>query len=229
MSTVIENFFIIKSIDPQVIEKTNQTIKAIAEKVAHDNIYKQIIVDFIEWEHENNIRKVFNNKYQSYKNIPLFAIINDEYKDREKSFDDFYYDLFRIAEKHSSNCELNKSTTIYFKSQGDKTFYRIWNTSCYKELMKEILENTELQSYEYWNNSDIPNDISKKDWKKREKEYDILFKDSNDFEDVMYAQHCKVAKYLSFRDTKKYEDVLNKYNLGDNDIIQKLKDKDITY
>lgn len=229
MSTVIEKFFILNSVDPQVIEKTNKIIKELAEKVAHENIYKQILEDFLTWEYEDNIREVFNNKYQNYKNIPLFSIINDDYKDREKSFDDFYYDLFNTAEKYSSNCELNKSTTIYFKSQGDKTFYRIWNTSFYNELIKEILNNTELSSYEYWNNSDLPDGMSKKEWKQREKEYDLLFKDSNDFEDVMYAQHCKVAKYLSFRDRKKYEEVLKKYNLGDTSIIEKLKDKYVTY
>lgn len=229
MSTVIDNFFIIKTKKMADIDMHNRMIEEITNKLSKETIYKTIIDDFLLFENEKFIKNVFAKKYATYQNKLLFQLINEKYAENKFELHEFYYDVINLAAKIQSNCELNKMTNIYFKTKGNKTFYRIYNTSNYKEIIENIKTRVPLISYDYYDNADLPEDINKREWKKRGKEYNELFRNSNSYEDVMNVKICKPSNNLYYRDNEAFKRVIDDYYKGDFSIIERLKDKEFSY
>lgn len=229
MSTVIDNFFIVKTNKMADIDKHNDVIEKMTNTLSRAAIYKTIIDDFVLFENENSIKKIFEKKYATYQNKLLFKIINEKYAGRQFELHEFYYDVIDLAAKVQSSCELNKMTNIYFKTKGNKTFYRIYNTSNYKEMIENIKTRVPLISYDYYDNSDLPEGVTKREWTKRGKEYNELFRNSNSYEDAMNVKICKPSNHLYFRDTDAFKQVIETHYKGDLSILERLKDKEFTY
>jgi hypothetical protein len=229
MSTVIDNFFMVDTNKMSEIDRHNGEIEKVANTLSRNSIYKMIVDDFLLFENETSIKNVFEEKYATYQNQLLFSIIEEKYKGRHFELHEFYYEVMGLAEKVQSNCFLNKMTLIYFKTQGDKTLYRIYNTSNYKEIMDNLSNVVPLVSYDYYDNSDLPEGMTKREWSKRGKEYDKLFSHSNSYEDVMNVKICKPSNHLSFRDNAAFKNVVDAYYNSDMSIIERLKDREFSY
>ena len=229
MSTVIDNFFVLNTNKMSEIDNHNKVIEDIANKIARAAIYKSIIDDFVLFENETSLQRVFEKQYATYQNQLLFSIINQKYKGRQIELHEFYYAIIDLASKVQSSCALNKTTHIYFKTQGKKTFYRIYNNSAYKEIIENVKANIPLVSYDYYDNSDLPEGMTKREWSKRGKEYDKLFSHSNSYEDVMNVKVCKPSNHLFFRDTEAFKQVIEQHYKGDMTILERLQNKVFDY
>lgn len=229
MSTVIDNFFVLNTNKMAEIDRQNKVIEEIANKIAREAIYKSIIDDFVLFENETSLQGVFEKKYATHQNQLLFSIINEKYKGSQVELHEFYYSVIDLASKVQSSCALNKMTHIYFKTQGKKTFYRIYNNSAYKEIIENVKANVPLLSYDYYDNSDLPEGMTKRDWSKRGKEYDKLFRHSNSYEDAMNVKICKPSNHLFFRDKDAFKQVIEKHYKGDMTILDRLQDKEFEY
>lgn len=229
MSTVIDNFFVLNTNKMAEIDSQNKVIEDIANKIARAAIYKSIIDDFVLFENETSLQGVFEKQYATYQNQLLFSIINQKYKGRQVELHEFYYAVIDLAAKVQSSCALNKTTHIYFKTQGKKTFYRIYNNSAYKEIIENVKANVPLVSYDYYDNSDLPEGMTKQEWSKRGKEYDKLFSHSNSYEDAMNVKICKPSNHLFFRDTDAFKKVIEQHYKGDMTILERLQDKEFDY
>lgn len=229
MSTVIERFFILNTTSMEEIDRVNEIINKITIKLSKENAYKQIVDNFVKWENEKEIKDLFADKYASISNIDLFTIIDEKHTNRKSTLPYFFYDVYHLAEKYQSNCSLNLSTNIYFKTQGDKTFYRIWNNAFYNDLMKKVLKEVDLIEYNYWDQTDRPDNISKKEWEKRRDEYEILFANSNNFDAAMNVKLCKCALDLVFGSDKYYKKICERDYPEDTLLIEKLEEKKFNY
>lgn len=229
MSTVIDNFFLLNTNKMAEIDSHNKVIEEIANKIAREAIYKSIIDDFVLFEHETSLKVVFEKQYATYQNQLLFSIIHEKYKGRQVELPDFYYAVIDLATKVQSSCALNKMTQIYFKTQGKKTFYRIYNNSAYKDIIEHVKAHVPLISYDYYDNSDLPEGMTKREWSKRGKEYDKLFSHSNSYEDAMNVKVCKPSNHLFFRDTEAFKQVIEQHYKGDMTILERLEDKVFDY
>lgn len=229
MSTVIDNFFVLNTNKMAEIDSQNKVIEDIVNKIARAAIYKSIIDDFVLFENETSLQGVFEKQYATYQNQLLFSIINQKYKGRQVELHEFYYAVIDLAAKVQSSCALNKTTHIYFKTQGKKTFYRIYNNSAYKEIIENVKANVPLVSYDYYDNSDLPEGMTKQEWSKRGKEYDKLFRHSNSYEDAMNVKICKPSNHLFFRDTEAFKQVIEQHYKGNMTILERLQDKEFEY
>ncbi len=172
------------------------------------------------------MKEVFSEKYHNYKNVNLFTVLEDKFNGESFKFKDFYYEVFELAEKLNTECNLNKSTNIFFKTQGEKTFYRFWNSSN-NDCIQSLVKSTEkLSEYNYQDQTEKPSDKNDEEWETRKKDYDILFKDSNLFEDAMNIKIIKASRNLWYKDNLIYN-----YNriLKDNDLLEKFNKKIFKY
>lgn len=224
MSTIIEDFYILKSNNMNEIDDLNDSISSKIKEITKNKIYNQIVEDFKIWNNENSLKEVFSEKYNNYKNINLFTLLDEKFKDDSFKFKDFYYAVFELAEKIDSQCELNTSTNIYFKTQHDKTFYKFWNTNSYNEINQLVENNEKLFTYDYWDQTNKPSNYSQKEWQERKEDYDILFKGSNFFEDVMNVKILKGADNLWYKDKVIYDSIFE-----NKELLEKFNKKIFTY
>lgn len=198
MSTVIENFYILPISSMEEVNTTLFRMKELVKKVARKKVIAVMAKDFLTYKFFNNEPKIgmfIQMHYEDYYNEDIFSLYDRKFGEKD-SFLYVYLNFAKLSEQLGCAGRLDYSTTIYFKTQGDKTFFSFFNKSYREDLVKEFNKEFNLQRYDYWDNSDRPSSISASKWEKRREEYEELTSGGYLLNDFMYAATCNMADSL---------------------------------
>lgn len=160
------------------------------------NNYKDIqeIIDYFRIiEKEYKINKFIEIVLRSYYSFLIFnGNFRDYLKDEDRdvllvadklfnnnSVNTFYKMILKIVDHYINNAPENInnlfviSNKLFYRSFEDKTLFIVSGTSA-NSIYKDIINNSKAKEYCYYNHTDKPNNVSSKDWKKREKDWDFI-------------------------------------------------------
>lgn len=146
----------------EIVKTVNETIEKIFKKTAKKTVYEKM-VEIIDSPHSENTAEKSSTD-------TIFLIAKENYT-KESHSACFYND-------HKFSISFGKTST------GKILALPITNNRKYiKALMKTGL----FEKYGYWDNSDRPKKISKKDWHKRELEWEEISLNNNFFALLKYS------------------------------------------
>lgn len=192
MSTVIYHAYRFKSNRASTVEKNNTHIREVMTKKLKSSLYKTMTDLFIEYkfyllanpESPNSVDTVHEfleyNNFESSKDQLNFlkSIVNARVYSDVK-FHKFFVEMTTEAAKFNLNIKLNHKVTVYFRTVGEYTYYLF--TSSDSDLLNEFRTDFEIYmpekftTYDYWNNTDGPDDIGHAAWDGRGKKWDKVF------------------------------------------------------
>lgn len=192
MSTVIYHAYRFKSNRASTVEKNNTHIREVMTKKLKESIYQKMTDLFIEYkfyllanpEKCNCLETVY--EFLHYSNFDaseehlkfLQGIMNSRiYSDTK--FHKLFIEMTTEAAKFNLNVKFNHKLTIYFRTIGEYTYYLF--TSNDSDILTEFRRDFEsympekFTTYDYWNNTDGPDDIGSAAWDGRGKKWDKVF------------------------------------------------------
>jgi hypothetical protein len=110
---------------------------------------------------------------------------------------DFAKDLIQVMSiQNVNNLYSVQSEKIYFKSVGNVTLYFFAVSSAIAKEFNTLNKSHKiLKDYEYYDNSDMPDDVTTKAWKHRIHTWNRVLGKSNNMSEVMYNIPLKVDFY----------------------------------
>ena len=192
MSTVIYHAYRFKSNRASTVEKNNTHIREVMTKKLKSSLYQTMTDMFIEYkfyllanpESPNSVDTV--HEFLEYSNFEsskeqlnfLKSIVNPRIYSDVK-FHKFFVEMTTEAAKFNLNIKLNHKVTVYFRTVGEYTYYLF--TSSDSDLLHEFRTDFEtympekFTTYDYWNNTDGPDDIGQAAWNGRGNKWDKVF------------------------------------------------------
>lgn len=210
MSTVIYHAYRFKSNRASTVEKNNTLIREVMTKKLKASIYQKMTDLFIEYKfyllenHEkiNCLDTVYEfldyHNFEASKDQLTFLqnIINTRcYSDTK--FYKIFVEMTTEATKFNLNLKFNHKLTVYFRSLGEYTYYIF--TSNNSDLLAEFRNDFDtympekFTTYDYWNNTDGPDDIGEAAWNGRGNKWDKVFRSK--ISDDMNKIDIEIAPY----------------------------------
>ncbi len=181
MSTVVSNAYKINTKDGEEIQEINDKIKAFFKKELLDVINKYIVDSYIDYKYykKDNKRKSFWSFYEdstrfnfnNYSTSILIESLKSVSSFKDLGFYKLYIDIIDFAVRNNIPCDFNKKAICYFKTYKGNTYYHISGNGDivkkFREEYKNIVSN-DFTIFDYWNNTDKPDNISDEEWENRE-------------------------------------------------------------
>lgn len=199
MSTVIYHAYRFKANRASAVEKNNTYIREIIEKKLKSSIFKKMTTDFIEYKFHLAAQKKessFDNFYD-YLELNNFQTPPEQLKYLRNTVQKHFYSNVKFykmfaelsveAVRYNFNTKFNHKVTVYFRTLGGYTYYLF--TSQDSDLLNDFRRDFEtympenFKSYDYWNNTDGPDDITYAAWSGRGRKWDKVFS-SNPADDM---------------------------------------------
>lgn len=192
MSTVIYNAYRFKSNRASTVEKNNTLIREVLTKKLKSTIYKKMTDLFVEYKFH---LMTFPNKQSNLDTIHEFLelssyttpknqlkLLKDCINERVYSDTKFYklfIDMTTESTRFNLNNIFNHKITVFFRTVGEYTYYLFMSNM--EGVLPEFRDDfesympTTFKTYDYWNNTDGPDDISWAAWSGRGNKWDKVF------------------------------------------------------
>lgn len=184
MSTVICDAYRIKETNAEIIESINMKITEFMKLEIGNSINKLIAESFLDYrfylmDHPDK------SYWDAYDDINLISGGHDtgifkEFLRGKYTTPNFYHMHLHMIEEASSmnlNVTYNQRSTFYFKTVKGYTYYVLKGcghiNKLFREKYKTICGN-DFKTYDYWNNTDGPSNISRKNWEQRSDDWDSV-------------------------------------------------------
>jgi hypothetical protein len=193
MSTVIYNAYRFKSNRASTVEKNNTLIREVLTKKLKSTLYKKMTDLFIEYKFylmRNPEKQNDLNSVHSFLDLSSFdtpkqqsSFLKDLINQRVYS-DTKFYKLFVEMTTESTRFNLNNNfnhkVTVYFRTLGEYTYYLFMSnisdvTFDFRNDFETYMPET-FTTYDYWNNTDGPEDMTYAAWSGRGRKWDKVFK-----------------------------------------------------
>lgn len=208
MSTSINNAYILNTSNSKKVNKVNERLRSIFKKLIYVETINKI-VDIVTpiANYQANEKSDFLNRHNNYldylqashyelKNDIFTAIARKGIYPTSTLFD-FAKKSIELIHTYNIHCPLlNVHNHIYFKSIGNVTLYyfSMSNHSIREfDFMNKTLNI--LKSYDYYDNTDRPDDVTEKAWNHRRHTWDRVLGKSHNLRDVMYSIDLKIDYY----------------------------------
>lgn len=213
MSTVINHAYRFKSNRASTVEKTNTVLRKAIEEMLKDSLYSRAVDLFLDYKFylinlKNPLNTVENfNEFQITSNYEtpkeqfdfLTNLVN-RYVYSGTKFYKLFAELTSEATKYNLTTKLNHKVTIYFRTVGEYTYYIFFSQD--GNLLNKIRREFEtfmpesFTTYDYWNNTDGPEEISYGAWRGRGNKWDKVFRsrpsdDMNKMEIEFQSYHLR--------------------------------------
>lgn len=204
MSTVIYNAYRFKSNRASTVEKNNTLIREVLTKKLKSTLYKKMTDLFIEYkfyfmrnpEKQNELSSIHSfldlSSYDTPKQESEFLkeLVNQRvYSDTK--FYKLFVEMTTESTKFNLSNNFNHKVTVYFRTIGEYTYYLFMSnmsdvTFDFRNDFETYMPET-FKTYDYWNNTDGPDDMTYAAWSGRGRKWDKVFKhkpskDMNKFE-----------------------------------------------
>lgn len=185
MSTTIFCGYRLKSANLNKIQAVNESIKETITNLVQDRIYKLCVDSLIEYKlelikHTNlDFWKFFEYCYDLDHQESVFVKKIFAEKLTLSSFFLQHLKMIELCSIHNLKFMLNYRANIFFKSHKNATYYIITGgLGIADELLSynndfSIIDG--LDSYNYWNSTDKPDNISNREWTSRSKNWNCIF------------------------------------------------------
>lgn len=199
MSTVINNAFRLHTSKASELEKVNEKIRSMLSEMQKQKLFSHIANQFIKYHIEYMGTDIHAHYTKNQKNIGTFLdfellfntnkthsdaikYLSKNLKYYDDNFMTWYKELVHMIGEHDFAVSMNKNITVSFKTVGNYTYYILFSRdhdiiSQFRNRLSEI--HPKFITYDYWNNTDQPENISVSAWKNREKQWDIIFSNSS--------------------------------------------------
>jgi hypothetical protein len=208
MSTSITNAYILNTSNSKKVNKVNERLRAIFKKLIYVEIVHKIvdivtpIANYKENEksdylnHQNNCLDYLQDNHYELKNDIFTAIVRKAIYPTSTLFD-FAKKSIELIDTYQINSNLFKGNNhIYFKTIGNVTLY-YFNVSNKSIKEFDFINKTLniLKSYDYYDNTDRPEDVTEKAWNHRRHIWDRVLGESDQLRDVMYSIDLNIDYY----------------------------------
>lgn len=200
MSTVIVGGYILRTSNSKKVEAVNMRLRELFSTLAKENAYT-VLADLISVTANyyanpkvNHVKykdsKTFldflaNHVYELKDPLPI-AAYNHHSKYNNNLFD-AGFSIIRAFTNNNLDSSYNLSRhKIYFKTSGKNTVYFFAMNSELINAFNRINDNEHiLESFDYWDNTDQPEDVNKTQWSFRRKVWNGILGKKHSVSDVM--------------------------------------------
>lgn len=202
MSTQIFNAYFYKGTNSLKIKNLNFQLKELIENKIFINLKNTVIKDCvkaIDYLSVNNYKLEsinYENLIKQLINMNLFTDLDKEKFPNLNDTDNLtFYKLMYLLKLSKENYKYK----IRFIPFGKNTYYKI---NLPKNLdIEEDLKKLGLYEFDYYDNTDKPENIKTSEWKFREKVWNNIFSNSSCFDNSMYSFYNEDFE-ISFQDFK---------------------------
>lgn len=209
MSTCITNGYILETSNSKKVNKVNERLRIIFNQILKDTLVSNmvsIMSPIANYTH--NLKSDCADRPETYleciqsrnhelQNKAFELNIRQKFRNDEGTLFDFTKDTIQLMSKQNIQNQYSlNSEAIYFKSIGTVTLYFFAVSTAIAEQFQKINQRHHiLKNYEYYDNTDKPDDVTTKAWKHREHTWNRVLGKSINVSDVMYNIPIKVDFY----------------------------------
>jgi len=246
MSIQIHNAYRLKSSKSKDIETVNEKIRSLINKYQSKQIHIEAADTFVDYqltylafkdESKQTKEKTLSNYLNYYLHMSdekelnfLVSTLESRFGSR-KDFVSIYGNMLDLIIKYDLSIKINPTVWVYFKTVGNYTYYMLWtrNSEIPNKFFADIDKiSDKLESYNYWDNTDRPDDIGAAAWNRRGFIWNKIFDKCSKYSDCMNTIQMAPVLYRQF----KMENIINElpddfellkkfYNEQNIDIISK--------
>jgi len=238
MSTTIFNGYKIDTVNLNRVQKVNDDLKDMISHLVETRIYELCISSFIDYKltlikHPNlSFWDYFETAYDADHEASLFVKKIFAEKLSTSSFFMQHLDMVEICSTHNLNFALNFKVNIFFKSYKNATYYIMAGGPAianeFLSYRTDFSKVGNLMSYNYWDSTDKPDDISTRAWNIRKKNWDNVFKHKPELEmnQVVVSPLNMLIKIIK-KDSKEKDKIFDLIP-NDNELLIKFYQKLLT-
>lgn len=209
MSTCISNGYILETSNSKKVNKVNERLRVIFNQILKKTLVSNIsslvspIANY-NWNQKSDCQQR-NESYLNYLQLTNHELNNkafelqvqQRFKQKEGSLFDFAKDVIGFMSEHNiRNTFSVNSEKIYFKTVGHVTLYYFAISGSVAKEFERINEKINiLKDYEYYDNTDKPDDVTTKAWSHRIHTWDRVLNGLSNVSEAMYNIPLKVDFY----------------------------------
>lgn len=238
MSTTIFNGYKLDTVNLNLIQQVNDDLKAMISDLVERRIYALCVNSFIDYKlallknPELSFWDYFEYGYDVDHDESLFAKKIFSEKLRVSSFFVQHLDMIEICSTHNLNFALNFRANIFFKSYKNSTYYIMSGGPAIADDFfshrTDFSKIDNLISYNYWDSTDKPDDISTLAWNTRRKNWDNVFKYKPELEmNQLVVSPLNMLVKIIKKDSKEKDKIFDLIP-NDNELLIKFYKKIVT-
>lgn len=209
MSTCILNGYILETSNSKKVNKVNERLRVIFNQILKKTLVSNIASLVAPIANYNcNPKSDCQQRHESYLadlqsknhelNNKVFELqIQQRFKQKEGSLFDFAKDVIGfMSDNNIRNMYSVNSEKIYFKTVGHVTLYYFAISGPVAKEFERINERLNiLKNYEYYDNTDKPDDVTTKAWSHRNHTWNRVLNGLSNVSEAMYNIPLKVDFY----------------------------------
>lgn len=209
MSTCIANGYILETSNSKQVIKVNERLRIIFNQILKNVLVSNIasLVSPIA-NYNYNLKTDCQERLDSYleciqatshelKNKAFEMNVRHKLRNDEGTLFDFTKDIIELmSNQNIHNMHSVHNEKIYFKSVGHVTLYFFAVSNAVAEAFERINSRHQiLKKYEYYDNTDKPDDVTTKAWNHRRHTWDRVLGKSFNASEAMYNIPVKIEFY----------------------------------
>lgn len=238
MSTTIFNGYKLDTVNLNRVQQVNDDLKTMISDLVERRIYALCVNSFIDYKlallknPDLSFWDYFEYGYDVDHDESLFAKKIFSEKLRVSSFFVQHLDMIEICSNHHLNFALNFRANIFFKSYKNSTYYIMSGgpaiANDFFSHRTDFSKIDNLISYNYWDSTDKPDDISTRAWNTRRKNWDNVFKYKPELEmNQLVVSPLNMLVKIIKKDSKEKDKIFDLIP-NDNELLIKFYQKVVT-
>lgn len=215
MSTCISNGYILETSNSKKVNKVNERLRLIFNQILKDTLVSNMVSIMSPIanytcnlksdcaERHDSYLECIQSKNHELQNTAFETSVRHKFRNDEGTLFDFTKDVIELMSNQNiySQYSLN-SEKIYFKTVGHVTLYFFAVSNAVAEQFEKINQRHNiLKKYEYYDNTDKPDEVTTKAWEHRRHTWNRVLGHSMNVSEVMYNIPIKVDFYDIREDT----------------------------
>lgn len=209
MSTCISNGYILETSNSKKVNKVNERLRVIFNQILKDTLVSNMVSIMSPIaNYTYNLKSDCAERHDSYlaciqaknhelQNKAFEMNVRHKFRNNEGTLFDFTKDVIELMSNQNIYSQYNlNSEKIYFKTVGHVTLYFFAVSNAVAKQFEKINQRYNiLKNYEYYDNTDKPDEVTTKAWKHRSHTWNRVLGHSMNASEAMFNIPIKVDFY----------------------------------